>query len=517
MKVTYRAAAVLTSTALLGLAGLTTTAARADTFGPTTFESPDYTVGPINGQQGWSMTGSYDVAVANVSDFSNASGFGFGDQALRASDAVTSGSFGDQTFSPGLANPAGESPLTPAQHYFQASFLIGSTLATWQPGLHLSVSPDKGDGSRMSYLRFEDQADGIHVFFDDVTDAGPVGTTATFNQSDIATLDRTHAHSVKFDIAFVDGAGNDVAKIYIDGALVKTGTTWEDYYRYDPEQSGSGNVVPTVDKLLFRESGVADLGNAGYGFLIEGVTLASAPPCTFAVTGTTMTLNGNCVTDHTISIPNGDTLNGNGYTITAVDPAGGHFLGAVVGNGGTSASVTDLTVTAFDLANVCDDGAPRLRGILFDDAAGSITNNTVIHVNQGQSGCQEGNAIEVRNFTTGDPQRAVTISGNTVSDYQKNGITANGTVAATITNNTVTGSGPIGYIAQNGIQVGFGATALVKGNTASGNWYTGSGWAACGFLIYQAGGVRASSNTLFANQQNQCNVGKGGGKFAAAS
>ena len=60
-------------------------------------------------------------------------------------------------------------------------------------------------GGRMSYLRFEDQADGVHVFFDDVTDAGPVGTVATFNETDIATLGRTSAHHIRFAIDFVPG------------------------------------------------------------------------------------------------------------------------------------------------------------------------------------------------------------------------------------------------------------------------------------------------------------------------
>ena len=40
-------------------------------------------------------------------------------QALRLSDAFTAGSFGDQTFSPGLASPAGEAPGT---NHFDASF-----------------------------------------------------------------------------------------------------------------------------------------------------------------------------------------------------------------------------------------------------------------------------------------------------------------------------------------------------------------------------------------------------------
>ena len=42
-----------------------------------------------------------------------------------------------------------------------------------------------------------------------------------------------------------------------------TGTTWEDSYRFDPEQAGSGNTVPTTAKLLFQESGNASMGNVG--------------------------------------------------------------------------------------------------------------------------------------------------------------------------------------------------------------------------------------------------------------
>ena len=241
--------------------------------------------------------------------------------------------------------------------------------------------------------------------------------------------------------------------------------------------------------------------------------------CSVGTNSTTMTITllTDCTTDHTLLVRDGWTLDGNGFTITAVDPAGGHFLGAVIKNAEASANVKNLTVTASGLANVCDEGANRLRGILFEGAAGSITNNTVVNVNQGPSGCQEGNAIEARNapFDTTGSDLAVTISGNTVSGYIKNGITANGSVAATITNNVVTGSGPVGVplAAQNGIQVGFGATAIVSGNTVSGNDYTPTSYDACGILFYQADGVKQSKNTLFNNERDVCNFGKGGGQF----
>lgn len=270
-------------------------------------------------------------------------------------------------------------------------------------------------------------------------------------------------------------------------------------------KAGSGwpGFTGNVDKLSIGVSGVTTT----FDFEPTG--------CATSVSGTTMTLIADCQTDHTLLIPNGFTLDGAGHTITAIDPVGGHFLGAVLKNEGASASVKNVTVTATGLANVCDATDARLRGILFDGAGGSITNNTVSGVRQGHSGCQEGNAIEVRNapFDNTGTDVIVTISGNTVSDYQKNGITANGSVAATISGNVVTGDGPITYIAQNGIQVGFGATAIVNSNSVSGNNYSPTSDVACGLLLYQADGVKASANNLFANERDNCNVGKGGGNY----
>ncbi len=269
--------------ALFASASLTPKAG-ADTLGPINFEGPTYSIAPIDGQAGWSDTGGYDANVASVSSYVAATGYGFGAQALQISDETTSTSFGDQTFSPGLANEAGEPSAVsgglsngPRQAHFEASFSIGTTQATEQAGLLMSVSPDRGDGGRMSYLRFEDQSNGIHVYFDDVTDVGPIGSKADFNETSIATLSHGQAHTIRFAIDFNPGPANDVVQIFIDGALRITGTTWEDYYRFDPEQGGGGNVIPTVDQLLFRVSGDPHLGNAGQGFLIDNLALSSGP------------------------------------------------------------------------------------------------------------------------------------------------------------------------------------------------------------------------------------------------
>lgn len=242
------------------------------------------------------------------------------------------------------------------------------------------------------------------------------------------------------------------------------------------------------------------------GLLVGVLPVASAGAasgCVFVDDGSSWRLTADCTTDETIMVPDGYTLNGNGFTITAVDPAGGHFTGAVVANAGTTAHVNRLTVTAFDLANVCDGGADRLRGIMFEGASGSITHSSVLGINQGPSGCQEGNAIEVRNAPfdgTHPGTKTVEVSHNTILDYQKTGIVANGDVDVTITHNRVGASATQENLAANSIQLGFGATGYVGHNRIDGNqWMGTSDFAASAVLVYLADGVVLDQNFIRGN------------------
>lgn|SRR5438094_893250 len=232
----------------------------------------------------------------------------------------------------------------------------------------------------------------------------------------------------------------------------------------------------------------------------------------------------DCTTDTAIQVPDGITLDGNGHKITAVEPGIGHFTGAVVQNATAQSTihVTNLTVDATLPGNPCDAGEQRLRGILFFGASGTATNNHVT-VTQGVNfGCQEGNAIEARNFvgeTLSSPDRtSVTISDNVIPLYQKTGILANGNVDAIVTRNVVTGVGPSTLIAQNGVQMGFGATGLISANEISGNNYTPNSFFACGIIVVDADGVdRKQQDNLFppntdpmANEKDTCGFAKGG-------
>lgn len=250
----------------------------------TTFDT--FTNGSVNGQGGWSSTGPFDQEIV-TNDYGYSE---LGCKSLRISNAVTSGSFGNQTFSYSTANEAGESDALNGGlssgarvNHYEAQFDFASASSDYQPGLFLSVSPDRGDGARMSYLGFEDTPGGINVTFYDVQGENTGHQVANFVETIVATgLSRDVVHTAKFAIDFVEGPSNDVVNIYIDGVLVHTGTTWENYYRFDTESQGSPhdenleNKSRTVDSLLFRVSGAAAPATAGLGYLIDNVLIATA-------------------------------------------------------------------------------------------------------------------------------------------------------------------------------------------------------------------------------------------------
>lgn len=244
-----------------------------------------------------------------------------------------------------------------------------------------------------------------------------------------------------------------------------------------------------------------------YVLFATGLWLASsgaafaATNCSFRSTGQAWLLQRDCWTDATISIPDGVMLDGRGRTITAIDPEGGHFAGAVVRNAGATAHVRNLTIEARELADVCDSAGPpdqRLRGILFEGASGAIVGNRIRNLNQGESGCQEGAGIEVRGATAeGAPMQRVTIVDNRVESYQKTGVLVAGAVDASIALNRITGLGPVDYIAQNGIQLSAGARGTIQWNRVEQNIYTVGSVASTGILLLGAGeGVEIQLNRI---------------------
>jgi len=105
------------------------------------------------------------------------------------------------------------------------------------------------------------------------TRSGRSTSRATRPATSTASRVGRSAHAIRFSIDLKAGAAGDQVKIFVDGKSRITGTTWKNYYLFDSEQAGNGNAVPSVDKLLIRESSSA---NPGQGFLIDQLSLSSA-------------------------------------------------------------------------------------------------------------------------------------------------------------------------------------------------------------------------------------------------
>jgi hypothetical protein len=230
------------------------------------------------------------------------------------------------------------------------------------------------------------------------------------------------------------------------------------------------------------------------------------PACAFTTKNATMTLNADCTTSTTIKVPNGYTLDGKGRTITAVDPSGAAFNGAVVQNDGATMNVKNLTIDG--ASNPAAEDCNRVfHGVAFMAASGSITGVTLTHIGLPATGCQIGRAILVDAIGSATRQ-SVKVEGNMVSNYNKNGIDVRGNIDAKIVGNTVEGS-LSDLIARNGIVVRTGASAQVWSNTVSGNNHPAKlyGAEAYGILVIDATVNMTKQNTVINNQNAFLNEG----------
>ncbi len=225
----------------------------------------DYTPGSINGQNGWSVTGPFDQAVVP-----NTGGQGF-----QLTRQVTSGSFGDQTFSPGLGQTAGEPVGGAVTATFEASWtMTPQALASGTDG-YIGVSMDNGTGARGNLIRLVNDGSGnweIHAF--DYSEA-----LQDFVDVSLGTLPVGVATKIGFTQTFADGPNNDVWKVYINDSQVYTGHGWEDYFRDWQPQPGDAPIV--YDRLLFRASGTAVVGDQGV--IIDNVSYTTNQQSTLTV------------------------------------------------------------------------------------------------------------------------------------------------------------------------------------------------------------------------------------------
>lgn len=169
---------------------------------------------------------------------------------------------------------------------------------------------------------------------------------------------------------------------------------------------------------------------------------------------------------------------------------GGSLQDGVAGGPGT----IDVTIRGLTI-----DGESRpannLTGILFRNvkSSGGIHQVTVENMER------EGSGSTFGLIAYGDSK--VTFANNTIKGIERGGIGANGdggthpAPQVTIRNNIIVGSDNPNN-APNGIQIGYGATGRVMGNTIREAHYPGPVWKASGILIFESDGVKIHGNTV---------------------
>jgi nitrous oxidase accessory protein NosD len=151
------------------------------------------------------------------------------------------------------------------------------------------------------------------------------------------------------------------------------------------------------------------------------------------------------------------------------------------------AGLIEVTINGFEFDGQNDPGAGNFIGILARNVApGLIVNNDLHSLMDGQ---------ETLGISVYGADSEVTVAGNTVTDFSRNGITIVEAAQADVADNVVIGRGYVGtgFWAQNGIQLYQVASAIVSGNTLSEiGWIwpgAGDNWSATGILIWENEGI----------------------------
>jgi hypothetical protein len=266
--------------------------------------------GTVDMQNGWTTrdaftsattVGKWDQQVMNVNDANG------NRNVFRMSNATTSGTYSSQVFSATAGQVAGEtnaalwndrgtigsSPTSPqfgayaTTNTFYSKVAFRSATGAAQSGLALTLSASAKQATvRMSWLQLQDTGSGFNVNFFESGGNGAFAATSTTIASGLSYAD---LHTLEMGITFVDGVntvggqvfGNDIVRIWLNGSLIHTGTTWESYY-YNNEGIPAGTPrLQAVDSMLFRSAGTAALGTSGNGFYFEdfaiGNTIVPAP------------------------------------------------------------------------------------------------------------------------------------------------------------------------------------------------------------------------------------------------
>ena len=293
---------------------------------------------------------------------------------------------------------------------------------------------------------------------------------------------------------------------------------------------GAGGLKRQYDTVAeaAAAAGAGDyiLDAAGEFQVVEGMSIQAAVDA--AEAGDVINLESGATFSEQVLIDGKDdlTINGNGATVemptviefthTTADGGSKNRAAIFVVRDSTDVTLDNLMLDGLGQANLMPSGGSTdYEGVLFYNASGALTDSTVTGVrdplNGGYpSGNQRGNGVVV--ISDDSATRQVSVTGNTIEDYQKTGIVAAGEgLTVLVDNNVVNGSGFLpnsNAIAQNGIQISGGAFGNVTGNIISEIGYQRDDYITTHVLLFSAAaGTIVSGNTLTGTSNDSFSAG----------
>lgn len=284
-----------------------------------------------------------------------------------------------------------------------------------------------------------------------------------------------------------------------------------------PESSGVGTFVPGTP--VHVENG----WNVGLHFVSTGTIPfayigepAHYTPNNYGLPTVNATLNEEGTSGRTYSfIASGYSCEPTGFKRDEIDMTAALINPATL-SGDVNATGCNIGVYFDEDGTV--DGAKvygaNYYGIVVRKASVDVKNSEVYNIGERPfNGAQHGVGIyyaNVEGVTNGDCDNedgntSGNIDNNIVRDYQKGGVVIScPSTKVSVTNNKVLGLTPVEFIAQNGIQFGYGASGEAKGNEIVGNYYQGANWTSTGLLLFDvnANEIKRSNNKFRDNQTN---------------
>jgi len=247
----------------------------AEVGGSDTEDFENFDLGPIaNGENGWVHNGVHDVEIVNLG----------GNNVFRMSSDPVSGDFGGP-YSPELAVTAGEPQTSADGSVHILSFTIRAVSETSDNSrLEIDLGTS-GATDRNNFMVIESIAgQGVRIAVADPLLDGNFDTgeglnnfaAFTGNRTLVDGLDPAQWYEIELRVTYVDGPDNDVIEVYVNGVLVGTTTTFENYRDAIGGTHEDNAEANQTNRIFFRAGNGGQPqdgpGGANQGFYIDNIS-----------------------------------------------------------------------------------------------------------------------------------------------------------------------------------------------------------------------------------------------------